>query len=237
MKISTKSFAETFAELRAEADVSQEVFGQIIGRSKNTVINYESGKTTPSRDEQIQFIKKIRSFIDNNHKLANEPNPDAYVKNQPNSASPIPNDIHGGASLKVKSVPFYELSTLPTSSMLYEILKNKPAYDIYTTDQRPTFAFKAWGYCMHPTIKDGDVLFAEIIKDIDEITANSYCLIVTKESKRIRRIVVSDKKVKLLCDNRVINEDGERIHPDVEIDKNKVLEIALILSKQSSLLP
>jgi hypothetical protein len=138
----------------------------------------------------------------------------------------------GTENLPVRKIPFFNFRNIPINMSLSNLLVEKNYPLVVTENTRAQFAFDMEGDSMSPKLNNGDRIWAEYMTDKDDLEPMAIYLVVTPNHRRVRYIeVLSGGKVRLKCHNKA--------YPDVDMDKAKILELALCLDKVKvdSLLP
>jgi DNA-binding transcriptional regulator YiaG len=225
------NFAKLLAVWRNKLGYSQPELAAMLKRrgfkvSGRTLSLWENGAEIP--ETRLSALKEIMIEVDQEKAtLRVEEKFSTYNKGE---GKVVRFTESGTQNLPVRKVPFIDFRNTPNNMPLSNLLKQDHPFQILTDDQRAQFAFRMEGNSMAPRIKDGDVLFAEIVSDQSDLDPTAFYLVITASLRRVRQVQPAGDDLKLVCVDR-------ENYPDVIIERGKVQEMAIIISRKESLLP
>ena len=92
-----------------------------------------------------------------------------------------------------------------------------------------------YGDSMNPRYKSGDVVFVRPVPVTGDIDYGQTYLVITQSDRLLKNIYPSktDDRLRLSCFNEDVNRFGDRLYPDYEIPKNRILYIYKVVGSLS----
>lgn len=218
---------ERFKEIREENRYTQREFAAILG-IKNSTADIERGKTKLSGKVvsdlfKLLHINPLWLFGQSEEKYLNIPSPEVL----PKIVTVNPEGRENMLLVNQKAAAGY-----PQNIGDVEWHRQLPAFEIPLPQYRnATYrGFQIEGDSMLPNFQQGDWVLGKAVSDIEEISDNKICVVVTSESVLIKKVRKIPGKNRLLLIS--LNEEYAPFHLDI----NKIREIWQVNSKLTFML-
>jgi len=191
--------------VREALDLTQEEFGKGIGKSLNTVLSWESGRTRPP-DHFLKVIEKIYGI-----------SPRWLRRGQGDMFLPDISSVFGGDSLV--EIKIWELAgagnplASPDAEPIERVTLPAKLVRSYTN------GFKVEGDSMYPTIVNG--AYVGFDPNDKKIVSNGiYCLHLPYEGYVVKRLEIKPNEIIIKSDNQMVDDYPV---PLDELDRNLIV--------------
>lgn len=215
-------------KIRMELDLNQADFAQLIGVSKRSVANYESGDTEPNQRTLLRLVSLEHKIVESKHY---EKDAMAYINEKKKKQKKYKIE-HSESLLKEEEfnnegVPYYNLDFTASFLEIENNQKTKPdSYIVHPFFEGCDYVVRASGQSMAKVIKHGDAIGLIKIDDwMDFLPLGEIYAIVTKNGFRMIKIITQgeDDKRFTLISKPTDNKKNE--FPPQQLEKNKILSI------------
>lgn len=179
--------------IREALDLTQEEFGKGVGKSLNTILSWESGRTSPP-DHFLKVIEKIYNV-----------SPRWLRRGQGDMFMPDLKSIMGGGGGDMLEIKIWELAGAGNP------LENNEAEPIERVTlpsklvHNYTNGFKVEGDSMYPTIVNGAYVGFDS-NDKKVVSSAIYCLHLPYEGYVVKRLEIKPNEIIIRSDNKMVED-------------------------------
>lgn len=196
------TFGEKLKHIRLSRDLSQEVFADLLGTSKQVISRYELGQTTPKIGVAARMCNILGVNLDNminDSKGIYDP-PVNYDGSTPDNIIPLP---------KMKKVPL--LGTIACGEPI-TAEENIETYLNMPEEIKGTFALRCKGDSMiNARVFDGDIVF---IREQPDVENGEIAAVLIDNEATLKRVYKYDNRIELRAENptfKPLSYEGEAL--------------------------